>query len=318
MKNTKLRFGQTFVLAMMLVAMPVLADDTEAKRNEALALYEKGKAFAKAEEWEKSELEYLASLEAFAMPRTAGQLGFVQVKVGKYLDGAKNLEWFFQEDTTVDAEKREQVRPYFLTAKKNVATIRFKVEPLDATVAIDGVVVPANRLFWSYFVPAGKHTVEAKKDGFVTELQRLTLGLGTETEVTLKLVAAPVDNAGEKQEPKPVLVPKDAKMPPLVIAAWVGFGVFGGVAIGTTIGARQTYSKMEEAWNIRAYDSAQDTAFTSRKPQLEGLSTTALVTGILGLGALGYALHGTLKVSKTNVDLRATPAVNGAMLVGRW
>jgi hypothetical protein len=317
MKDMKRNLGKTLVLAMTLVALPAYADDSEAQRNEALALYEKGKGLMKAEEWEKAEQEYTNSLQTFPMTKTRGMLGYVQVKRGNYLDGVRNLEWFFQEDTTVEVDKREQVRPQYVLAKKNVATIKLKIAPLDAIVAIDGVTIPSNQVPWPQYVSAGKqHTVEVKKDGYIAQQERVTLGMGIETEVELKLVAIPAGQGPKAIDSK--VPPKPAKMPPLVMAAWIGGGVLGAVAIGTGIGAVRTYKPMEDDWHYRNCGNQCGLTYNADKSQLAALSTTALVSGVLGLGALGFAIRGTVASVSTRTSLNVVPTRNGLLFVGSW
>lgn len=315
-----MNWAKTFVLALVLSSAPVSiawADDSEAKKNEALVLYEKGRELMKFGEWEKAEQEYTASLQTFSMPRTRGMLGFVQIQRGNYLDGVRNLEWFFQEDTTVDAEKREQVRSQYVLAKKNVATIKLKVDPIDAVVSIDGAAIPSNQLHWPHYVGAGTHVIEAKKDGFGLERQSVTVAIGMESPVELKLFA--VSKPGEGPKEKPVIGPKPVKMSPLVLAAWIGGGVFGAVAIGTGIGAGRTYGPMEDAWYKRGCGAKCESMYNADKSTLGALSTTALMTGLLSAGAFGYALYGTFMPSRSRTtSLNVVPTGNGLLFLGHW
>jgi len=330
MKDKQRYWGKTLVLATIFGALPAYADDSEAKRNEALAIYEKGKMLMKAGALEKAEQEYLVSLQTFPMPKTRGMLGYVQVQLGNYLEGARNLEWFFQEDTTVDVEKKEQVRREYVLAKKNVATIKLKIAPLDATVSIDGAAIPSNQLPWPQYLSAGKqHTIEVKKDGFVARQESVTLGMGTETDVELKLVAVPVG-----EEPKAIQVkmpPKHAKMPPLVMAAWIGGGVFGAVAIGTGIGAsvmsgdvatQQQKAQAIENTGRGACDTDCRRKLHNAWLPVGGLSWLALTSGVIAAGCGIFAFTNTSRSSDKKSGYWVQPTILispfGVGAAGTW
>jgi len=178
---------------------------------------------------------------------------------------------------------------------------------------IDGQLVAANRLFWPQYLAPGSHVFEAKKPGFGSAMETRTLAVGNAV-VALKLKAG-VDEgaapgAGTKDEPK--------RMPTRVKVAWIAGGVLGGIAIGTWMGAGGTYFSMEDAVDGNGCGNGCREQYDSRKTLLTGLSTTAVISGALGLGALGYAIYGTLTNRQGQVGVRLLPTTNGAVLVGTF
>ncbi len=239
-----------FVVALGL-AGPVWADGPVDEAG-ALVFYEKGIALEAEGKWAKAEEQFVESLKRHERPRTAAHLGRVQVEQGKFVEGATNIEWFFKEDTEVPLDKKEGARQPLVVAQKNVGTLKLNIEPIDAVITIDGQVVPTNRRAWPHYVtPKSPHTVEVKKEGFVTKSETWTLVAGAEKLVKITLEPARVEAASGKGKVVGPVKPKP--MPMMVKGAWIAGGVFGAVAIGTAIGA---IAVTENA--AAAEDKAQD------------------------------------------------------------
>lgn len=311
MKSDKGWLGRTLFLASMVVAVPVWADEPAPNVKAAHLFYDKGKEFAQAGEWKKAEEAFTEALKQAPLPKAAGQLGGVQVKQGNYLDGARNLEWFFQEDTEVDMEVKEDARNKFLVvAKKNIATVKLRVDPLDAEVVIDGVAVPANRLAWPYYLKAGEHEFVAKKTGFRTLTRTRKFDAGTEGPVELKLVAEPVEEGG----------PMPGRVNPLWIAGGAVSAVLVVTGIGIGIGA-----KMRN-------DQAVDARWANNKPRYdhEYGASTSLWTGAfvsvgvgvaVGVTTLVYALKGRRESDARRnaaASLVVVPTVGGVIMHVAW
>jgi len=70
-----------------------------------------------------------------------------------------------------------------------VLALHVATDPPDATVALDGEAPqPAPATF--HRVPAGEHTVEARRDGFTPHAEAFSVGAQSETTITLRLTRA--------------------------------------------------------------------------------------------------------------------------------
>lgn len=326
-----MNWGKTFGLTLVLGAMPgglVWADEPADKRNEALAWFEKGNALAHDNEWVKAEQAYAESLRLVPLPKTAGMLGFVQVQLENYLAGAKNLEWFFQEETSVEVKKREQLRPHYVLAKEHVATIKIKVDPMDAAVSIDGIAILPNQLYWPHYVGAGTHVIEAKKDGFGLERQNVTVAIGMETPVELKMVAVPEQRSTmpTPEQPKTEQQQGNPRVPILIGAiAITGVSLIAGIGFGAAWKQKQDES-IDAAWNRGCAENdcrnVYGAAFADAGKYKAGTAISLSVAGVTGISALAY-YWATRNQNNSSAESRVTslylvPTINGVLLNGIW
>lgn len=316
-----------FVLALGL-AGPVWADGPVDEAG-ALVFYEKGIALEGEGKWAKAEEQFVESLKRHERPRTAAHLGRVQVEQGKFVEGATNMEWFFREDTEVPLDKKELGRQPLVVALSNVGTLKLNIEPIDAVITIDGAVVPTNRRAWpQYVTPKLPHTVEVKKEGFVTKSETWTLAAGTEKLVKITLEPARVDAVSEKGK---VVGPSAGSRS--LNPWWIGGGVAGVAFVGAGIGAWMTYS-----WAAAGFDAhkkwetsgqcdsqcARDFAqYEKYSGPASGLTAAAIATALAGTGIFIYiSVTGqpifVSKRSQEKAGLQVMPGVQGFTIRGRF
>lgn len=328
MKSVSKWMGRTvFVLAIGL-AGPAWAD-APVDEAAASALYEKGIALENAGEWAKAEVQFQESLKHHARPRAAAHLGRVQVEQGKFVEGATNMEWFFQEDTEIPLEAKKGARQPLDVAMKNVGILKLSIEPLDAKVFIDGQEIETRRTGWpQYVTPGVAHKVEVKKDGFVTKSEAWTVAAGTEKLVKVTLETAKVE-AGDGKG-KEVAIPGQSRS---LNPWWIGGGVAGLAFLGTGIGATITYSLA--ATGVEAHKKWKDSGlcdsqcmsdfsqYENYSSKAQGLAAATIATGVMSAGIFMYIGLTRqpiflAKRSKERGEVEVMPGIQGLTIRGKF
>lgn len=328
MKSVSSWMGRTaFVLAIGL-AGPAWAD-APVDEAAASALYEKGIALENAGEWAKAEVQFQESLKRHARPRAAAHLGRVQVEQGKFVEGATNIEWFFQEDTEIPLEAKKGARQPLDVAMKNVGILKLSIEPLDAKVFIDGLEIETKRRGWpQYVTPGVSHKVEVKKDGFVTKSEAWTVAAGTEKLVKITLEAAKVevgDGKGQGSQDKRLV--NGSKIYP----GWFVGGGLTVLGIATFVGGARLYSNSDPEFHrldglIKAEKCDSDCKIDIAEYNLDNSATRALAytgvaLGAAGVGVLVYsAITTKMKLyphQEGRHSLRIVPGVGSVLIMGQ-
>lgn len=325
MKKTNVAY--VMGLAGMMVTASVWAEEPPAgapvadalSPNEiaAQALYEKGKEALLGDKLAEAQAIFEQSWALARLPKTAAQLGNVLIQREKLVEGANYLEWFFQEGKDAPDGVKKGVRRTLNSATPHIAALKLVVEPADAAVRIDNEPIASNQVGWTHYVAPGKeHTFQAEKKGFEAVTVKKSFGAGMEETVTLTLVPAKEEaKVPVKVEGPKVVQPQG--MPMRVKVAWVAGSLLGGVAIGTGIGAGFRYRITNEALKrTPCGDCIRDVG--ANAPTLERLTGIAIVTGVLGGGALGLAGYLTWSDRRERVQVRLVPFVNGIELMGTF
>ncbi len=328
MKNQSKWVGRTlFVLALGL-AGPVWADGPVDEAG-ALVFYEKGIALEAEGKWAKAEEQFVESLKRHERPRTAAHLGRVQVEQGKFVEGATNMEWFFREDTEVPLEKKELGRQPLVVALSNVGTLKLNIEPLDAVITIDGRVVPTNRRSWpQYVMPKVPHTVEVKKEGFVTKSETWTLGAGTEKLVKITLEPARVDAASGKGK---VVGPVKPGGGTTIYPGWFVGGGLTLLGAGALVGGMGLYSVTDpdyqrlngliKSGSCDKQCGADVDEYNGDNTLTRALAYTGTAVGTAGLIVLAYSAittRGKLAPRReASNSLRVLPSFGGFVVTGQ-
>jgi len=160
--------------------------------------------------------------EAWGIRKTfdvAGNLGVVELKLGKPAQAAGHLTWALQHFAPSQSERvRQGYQKALDTARAQCAALRVRVSLAGAEVAVDGRMVGVSPIEDEVFVDAGDLVIEARREGSATVRQAVTVGKGEAREVAL--VMAPV-----------AVVPATAKRPlwPVVVGSVLAVG---GLAAG--------------------------------------------------------------------------------------
>jgi hypothetical protein len=152
--------------------------------------------------------EAQAKLEAaWALKKTydiAGNLGVVEVKLGKHAAAAEHLTWALAHFPPTETTKaRRGYEQELQKARAQVAALRVRVSIEGADVMVNGRPAGKAPLGDEVFVEAGVVSVTAQREGYVGAQQVVTVAKGEAREVTLAL--APVKAAGRSVVPGVVL-----------------------------------------------------------------------------------------------------------------
>jgi tetratricopeptide (TPR) repeat protein len=163
----------------------------------------------------------------------AGNLGIVELKLGRVLDAAEHLDFALHNfPQNEDASLRIGLQSKLEEARSQVGTIVLRVEPPDAEVVVNGRRVGPGIQEGKVFVGAGVVTILARSKGFLEEQRTLTMEKGEQIEVVIELRKIPARTLR-----LPSRLPSTRPPSPLwPIVVGSGVGIVGiGVGIGFTV-----------------------------------------------------------------------------------
>lgn len=275
---------------------------------------------------DKVDEAYALYQQAFALKRTydiAGNLGQVELKMGKFRDAAEHLSFTlrFFPPTGKDAP-REAIRRAFDAARKEVGTLTIKVNVQGAAVSIDGKLLGRSPFATEVFVEPGKRTLEASLEAHLP------------THIVIEIAKNERRNVDLSLTPKAQPPPPPRNVPLLL----TGFGLSlaaAGSGLGLMIGAS---NKSIEADGLLQQIYAGEPGATcpcgsdKNRARLKGLRQdhdlffNAAVglfagAGVLALGTAVYALTPSFQKAPSRTA-RIVPVVSehggGALVVGSF
>ncbi|MBK8252108.1 MAG: PEGA domain-containing protein [Polyangiaceae bacterium] len=173
------------------------------------------------EAFDKGEFEraYTLYQQAWALKRTydiAGNLGQVELKLGKYRDAAQHLDFTLRLfPPTGKSAPREAIRRAFDEARREVGTLSIVVNVQGAEVKVDGASVGRSPFESKVFVEPGSRTIEASLQAHIPTRITIDIAKNEQRDVTLSLLP--------KAQPPPL--PRNV---PLLIT---GFGLSLAAAV---------------------------------------------------------------------------------------
>lgn len=284
---------------------------------EADDLFKKGKAlFAEG----KKEEAYQAYRKAWDLKKSydiAGNLGNVELELGKTRDAAEHLAYCVETfPTTGSDEARARAVARLGEARKKVGALRIVVTVPDATVVVDGTPIGKAPLAPEVFVEPGEHTVEAKLAGYKDAKQVIQADAGSSQPVQLAMVAAdPVTGP-------PVIPGNGGGSGPstAVIGVGIGLGVAGvgaGIVFLILSGGKSSDREAAIAALPGTNVCGAGTSFTTECQEIEDLSASQRTFTGLGIGGLvvgGVALGGTLIYALASGGSKGEPAAQGGKI----
>ncbi len=280
------------------------APTTDADKELARLLDDAKKSF-KAGQFEKAREFYATAYKQKPDHATLLLLAQAEAKANKNVDAAGHLELYLREAKSASAEDRAAADKLFWDVTAKLATWRVNVSVEGAEVYLDGKLVGKSPLAAPLFVEPNTHEVEARKEGFLPEKDMLVAAPNTESETTLAMKPAPVEDK-PKEDPKkekPILVP-----PPPPSPKWRTYGIIGGgalTALGLGLGVGLTVSAGTKG------DEADAQLAELRR-------TTPNTFGICGTNQFPLNQAGCTKLNDTlsSQDARANGAVAGFVIAG--
>lgn len=319
------QLGAAVLVGSMLVSFPLRAQPAASAAkpaDRADELFQQGN-----EAFDQGRLDEAYSIyqQAWALKRTydiAGNLGQVELKLGKFRDAAEHLDFTLRLfPPTGKSEPRDAIRRAFEAARKEVGSLAIRVNVQGAAVSIDGKAIGLSPFESTVFVEPGKRVIEATLEAHLPTRIAITLGKDERREVTISLVP--------KAQPPPP--PRNI---PLMLT---GFGV-SLAAAGTGVGLMVlSASKGTEADVMLQkliageLDGKCPCGTDDERAELKGLRQDHdlafnvavgmfVGAGVLALGTAAYAL--TPSFQRPQVKAALAPLVvdrgGGAVLVGSF
>ncbi len=149
----------------LMVTLPTLvaAQDTEHAR----ALFEEGMAHASQERWVPALEAFRRSIELAEVPVTLFNIGSVLMRLGRMQEAVATFERYLS--ITDDPHERAEAQALIEQARGAIRTLRLRVLPPDAHVAIDGTDIPGRGTERLVPVDPGTHRMRVRASGYERE-----------------------------------------------------------------------------------------------------------------------------------------------------
>jgi hypothetical protein len=210
--------------------------------GQAASLYEAGAKAFEANRLEEARVFFLAALRLKKHWQIAGNLGSIEVSLGRNRDGAEHLDFALRTaGDSISAQDRQRMQDLLDKARMAVGALSISVDAPGAEVFVDGKPVGKTPLAGPVFVEPGARVIEARREGYAVQEARREIGAGALAQVTLNLGRLPEGSSGPLATSSDVMTkPSTAALILGTVVTGVGVGV-GAVAIGfaTRQGAAQ-------------------------------------------------------------------------------
>ena len=195
---------------------------TTAATDRARALHVEG---AKLYDEGKYEQAYVAFVAAWALkkhPQIAGNLADCEMKLGKYRDAAEHYR-FITRNAAGDVKPEDQRRAEgrLKEAQQKIATVEIATSVAGAEVSVDGTSLGKSPLTEALFLEPGRHTIEARLDGYAPTMQTIDAAVNSSQAVRLEMKSS--------SPPPPLSSPRK-------LAPGLGIAGVGVAALATGIG----------------------------------------------------------------------------------
>jgi hypothetical protein len=162
--------------------------ETTALTDKARELYLEGQKAGAKKRWGEAYANFLAAWSLKRHYQVAGNLGWVEVELGRHREAAEHLAYYLREAPKEKVKERQSVEVLLAEARKHVGALVVNVEPAGAEVFVDGVSVGKAPLVGEVFVDPGQRTITARAEEYSAARQVIEAVKGTSQSVTLSLV----------------------------------------------------------------------------------------------------------------------------------
>jgi hypothetical protein len=348
--------GLTMLISAPLLAQPTSTAQTAASTpdtaltDKARELYIEGQKAGTKKKWGEAYANFLAAWSLKRHWQVAGNLGWVEVELGKYRDAAEHLALYLREAPKDKVKERQSAEVLLAEARKRVGALQLNVEPAGAEVLVDGASVGKAPLAGEVFVEPGKRAIEARLDGYTTMKTTMEMAAGASREVPLRLVKseASAEKAGgnsvfkdsksnegtrtesEERGPSKTVIIAGIATSVVAIGAGVGFAVASN---GYASDADKQRAATEQrgvpypcSTPAYAKECGDHTDTVEAQRTYANLSVFSVVLGgVLGATTAIYALMTPASkpaATKPTTTVRAAPVAmargGGVVIVGRW
>lgn len=225
--------------------------------------------------------EALAKLEqAWGLKRThdiAGNLGIVELKLGKYPEAATHLAWALQHFPPTESDQaRQGFQKEADKARAQSGTLRIHVSVAGADVSVNGRSVGTSPLTEDVYIAPGSANVVARRDGYIMVEQAVAVAKGEAHDVSLELL--PSGGTHERR----------SLVPGVVLGSVAGAALVAGIVLLVNGGNKRADARTGSEAITNAHHSC-----VANAPNYDA-SCAALNDTALGAARSNDAGHGVL------------------------
>jgi len=276
------------------------ADGVALDGTDQTALFKRGQELYRAGEYEQSYQVYKRAWELQKGYDIAGNLGNVEVKLGKYAAAVTHLQYVLDHlPPSIDADKRAKIiaktKERLAKAKSHVAIVDLAISPDGATIVVDGAALGTAPLSEPLVLDPGAHEIVVTLEGHDDVSHSIEATAGTQETLRIQMVAlgaggsAGIESSTNEADDGPNLV--------IVIAGGVlGLGAIGA-GIGLHVAASGNASDADDIRSALGNDSACNGA--SPPAQCGELSDRVDQEATLGAAGTGLLIGGGVIVAAT-------------------
>ncbi len=203
------------------------APKTDAVRDTAKELFDKGVRAADSEKWDECRAALLAAWNIRPTHQIAGNLAECEAKLGRFTDATRHVVFFLRElPPNASQERKKGGEALLKEVRAKVAEVIIRVSRPDAEVLVDGVSVGRAPLSEGVFVDPGERTIEARLLG-KTVSQKVQAETGGNYVVELKLA----DEVGPLPTASGAPLPTASSVPLLPSRSPIPAFLLGGAAV---------------------------------------------------------------------------------------
>ena len=287
-------------------------------------LYRRGNVAYDQKNWQEAYRLYLAAWGLKKSFDIAGNLGDVELRLGKPRDAAEHLAYSFRIfPANGKAEAREKTKTRLAEARAQVLAMTIHTSPASAAIFVDGNPAGRTPLDGEIFASPGSHTVEAKVDGYMTASRVIKGTEGSSQEVRLTLTRAPTALPPSDSGPHPAILLGGTALAISGVALGIGFTV---VSTGKGSDADERAEELQRTAGANACQSLPSACdgiegdLKARDALGNGAIISFVAAGAVGIGTVTYALLSRKPAS--TVGMRVLPAAGahhgGIVVLGQW
>ena len=226
--------GTAVLGALLLLApRPAPAQPEEDARAEARLHFDAGVGLMRIEDWDGALAEFERSLELFPTRNALFNLGMCRKALHEYRAALAVFdEWQARYAGTAPPEELEAVVAAVRELRGYLGTVAVTVQPDGSELWVDGRPAGVAPLPAALPLEVGRHTIEARREGYVTDSTDVLVASGEEQVVVLllepvaRVVAPPPPDDAPPDEP-------DSGVEPTWF--WIAAGSAVALGIGSAI-----------------------------------------------------------------------------------
>jgi len=187
-------FVKTLVAALVVlviaVAPPAIADPapTPEEVQQAQARWSEGKAFFDRGNFEAARVAFKQAYTIVPHPAFLQNLGEAELRTGRAVDAARHFTLFLRSSSSGSPTQRELVKKSLKKASEKLGSLVIETNVDDAELRVDDEVVGQSPLgSFQWFVEPGRHTVTARREGYLEGSQTVEVQAGPSKSVFVRV-----------------------------------------------------------------------------------------------------------------------------------